>query len=69
MTSTRREIIQEGINNCATASNMAVKLKTHPDPAVAELAKAIHFLAFGAQQIGLGLTDQGRIADLPQLSR
>lgn len=30
--------------------------------------KAVHFLGFGAQQIGLALTDEGREANLPPLS-
>lgn len=65
MTSTRRELILEGIANCQSATALAVPLKDHSDPQVAELAKAVHFLAFGAQQIGLALSDQGRTNDLP----
>lgn len=65
MTSTRRELILEGIENCKSATAIAVKLKGSQDPAVQELAKAIHYLSFGAQQIGLALSDESRINDLP----
>lgn len=61
----RRELALEGIENCKTATAMAVPLKSHPDPAVRELAAAIHHLSFGAQQIGLAITDTGRQNDLP----
>lgn len=63
--STRRELALEGIEKCKQATELAVPLKNHPDPQVRELAKAIHFLAYGAQQIGLAITDEGRIDDLP----
>ncbi|MCC2032201.1 hypothetical protein [Microbacterium allomyrinae] len=65
MVSSWRELILEGIQQCHTATAIAVQLKTHRDPAVAELAKAVHFLSFGIQQIGLALSDEGRIDDLP----
>lgn len=61
----RRSLALEGIENCKTATAKATPLKNHPDPAVRELASAIHHLSFGAQQIGLAITDQARINDLP----
>ncbi|WP_377324693.1 hypothetical protein ACFJIY_07500 [Pimelobacter simplex] len=62
---TRRNLILEGIENCKQATSRAVDLKDHADPAVQSLAEAIHFLSYGAQQIGLALTDEGRVNDLP----
>ena len=56
--SSRRELVLEGIQNCQRATAIAVQLKGHQDPAVQQLAQAIHLAAFGAQQIGLALTDQ-----------
>ncbi len=63
--SSRLELIQEGIQKCQTATAKAEPLKTHSDPAIKELATAIHFLAFGVQEIGLALADNGRTDDLP----
>lgn len=62
--STRRELALEGIEKCKQATELAVPLKNHPDPQVRELAKAIHLLAYGAQEIGLALADRGRVNDL-----
>lgn len=61
----RRDLILEGIENCKTATSRAVELKGHSDPAIQSLAEAIHFLSYGAQQIGLALTDPSRANDLP----
>ncbi|MFB7837742.1 hypothetical protein ACWIGW_44275 [Nocardia brasiliensis] len=63
--STRLELVKEGIQNCQAATVKAAKLQTHSDPAVKELANAIHFLSFGVQQIGLAIADEGRSDDLP----
>ncbi|UUW91756.1 hypothetical protein [Pimelobacter simplex] len=63
--STRRNLILEGIENCKLATSRAVDFKSHPDPAIQSLAEAIHFLSYGAQQIGLALSDEGRTNDLP----
>ena len=60
----RAELVAEGVQKCQTATAIAVKLKGHADPAVKELANAVHFLAFGVQEIGLALTEQGRTDDL-----
>jgi hypothetical protein len=61
----RAELIAEGVQKCQAATAAAVELKGHPDPAVQELAKAIHFLAFGVQEIAQALTEQGRVDNLP----
>lgn len=65
MTSTRLDLVREGIQNCQSATAIAVQLKGHQDPVVQELAKAIHFLSFGAQQIALAISDEGRLDNLP----
>jgi len=62
--SSRLELVHEGIQNCQTATAKVKDLRS-PDPAVQELANAIHFLSFGVQQIGLALADEGRNDDLP----
>lgn len=61
----RRDLILEGIANCQSATARAVPLKSHPDADVRALAEAIHFLSYGAQQIGLALSDESRVNDLP----
>lgn len=61
----RLELIREGIQKCQTATAKIERLKGHQDPAIQELANAIHFLAFGTQEIALALTDQSRVNDLP----
>jgi len=63
--SSRLELVHEGIQNCQTATAKVKELRSHTDPAVQELANAIHFLSFGVQQIGLALADEGRNDDLP----
>ncbi len=65
MLSSRLELVQEAIQNCQSATAKVGQLRSHRDPAVKELADAIHFLSFGVQQIGLALSDQGRTNDLP----
>lgn len=62
---TRKQLITEGIQKCQTATAKAVKHKGHSDPALKELAEAVHFLAFGMQEIALALTEDGRENDLP----
>ncbi|PZQ53186.1 MAG: hypothetical protein DI570_24255 [Phenylobacterium zucineum] len=62
----RAEMIREGIGNCAAAATRAVNHKTHADPAIRDLAIALHFVAVGAQQIGLALIVIGRRNDLPR---
>lgn len=65
MLSTRLELIHEGIQNCQRATAKVGRLRSSHDPAVQELANAVHFLSYGVQQIGLALADQGRTDDLP----
>lgn len=65
MQSSRLELVREGIQNCQSATAKVARLRSHPDPAVHELANAIHFLSFGVQQIGQALAEDGRIDDLP----
>lgn len=60
----QRAFILEGIENMKRATEAAVRLKFSNDPEIAELAKAVHFLSYGAQQIGLALTDEGREKNL-----
>lgn len=65
--SSRKNTILEGIGNCQSATSKAIRVRdSTSDPALRELAEAIRFLSFGAQQIGLGLTDEGRHDDLPR---
>lgn len=65
--SSRKNVILEGIGNCQSAMSKAIRVRDSTnDPALRELAEAIRFLSFGAQQIGLGLTDEGRQDDLPR---
>lgn len=63
--SSRLDLVREGIGNCQAATAKVAGLRTHTDPAVQELANAIHFLSYGVQQIGLALADEGRNDDLP----
>lgn len=60
----QRALILEGINKLRTATDIAVRLKSSNNPEIAELAKAVHFLSFGAQEIGIALTDTGRERNL-----
>ncbi|MGC4154816.1 MAG: hypothetical protein QM628_17325 [Propionicimonas sp.] len=61
----RREMVLEGIEQMKVATAKAVPLKSHADPDIRALAEAIHFLSYGAQEIGLALTDPSRVNDLP----
>ncbi|BBZ65775.1 hypothetical protein MINS_12040 [Mycolicibacterium insubricum] len=63
--SSRLDLVQEGIQNCQSATAKVSGLRSHGDPAIKELADAIHFLSFGVQQIGLALSDKGRDDNLP----
>lgn len=65
MVGTRLETVRAGIQNCKTATDKAARLRSHSDPAVRDLADAIYFLSYGAQQIGLALSDESRADDLP----
>lgn len=63
--SSRLDLVHEGIGNCQAASAKVAGLRSHADPAVKELANAIHFLSFGVQQIGQALAEEGRADNLP----
>ncbi len=63
--SSRLELVHEGIQKCQTATAKVQDLKSNSDPAIQELATALHFLAYGVQQIGLALADESRTNDLP----
>lgn len=65
MVSTRLELVREAIQNCQSATAKVRQHRSHSDPAIKELADAIHFLSFGVQQIGLALSDEARHNDLP----
>ncbi len=64
MSSSQRELVLEAIRNAQTATAKAVPLTDSSDPQVRELAIATHHLAFALQQIGLALTDEGRVRNL-----
>jgi len=64
MVASQRELILNAINNLQQATEIAKGLKASSNPEVAELAKAVHFASYGAQEIGRALTDQGRQKDL-----
>lgn len=66
--SSRRELTLEAIGNLQAASARAVKLKDSNDPEIKSLAEAVHFLSFGAQQIALALSDEGRADDFPWIT-
>lgn len=61
----RRTLALEGIQKCKTATAKLERLKRHQDPAIQELAEALHFVAFGVQEIALAITDESREDDLP----
>ena len=63
--SSRLDLVREGIQNCQSATAKVGGLRSHSDPAIKELANAIHFLSFGVQQIGLAIADEGRDDNLP----
>lgn len=64
MVASQRELVLNAINNLRQATEIAGRLKSSSNPEVADLAKAVHFASYGAQEIGLALTDQGRQKDL-----
>lgn len=63
--SSRLDLVHEGIGNCQSATAKVADLRDHADPAVKELANAVHFLSYGVQQIGLAISDLGRADNLP----
>ncbi|GAB2747808.1 hypothetical protein GCM10027039_01820 [Terrabacter koreensis] len=64
---TTKEALDEARSNMAHGTTIAARLKESADsPEVRQLAEALHFIGFGAQQIALALTEPGRVNDLPQ---
>ena len=63
--SSRREVALDGISNLRRALEMALAVEDSAvSQEVRELARAVRFAAYGAQQIGIALTDRGRVNDL-----
>jgi hypothetical protein len=55
---TRREALNEGRNNIAEGTTAAAELaRSATSDEIWELAKAVHWIGFGAQQIALALTE------------
>ena len=62
---TRRQQVEEALNNIRTGTSRAARLKeTAQNPEVRELATAMHFIGYGAQQAILAFTDRGRVNDI-----
>lgn len=62
---TQRQTLEEARGNIAHGTGIAARIKeTSQNPEIRELAKAIHFIGFGSQQIVNAFTDSGRIKDL-----
>lgn len=64
MVASQREVVLNAIDNLKRATEISVRLKSSSNPEIADLAKAIHFASYGAQEIGIALTDEGRHKDL-----
>jgi hypothetical protein len=61
----RREALQEARDNIHTGTAIAARLKDSAQSSeMRELAKAIHYIGWGSQQIVDALTDAGRVNDL-----
>ncbi|MFU0530950.1 hypothetical protein [Gardnerella vaginalis] len=53
-----KEKLETAINNMSVGTAIAARLKTSAsDPDVKELAKAVHFIGYGAQQAALAIKD------------
>ena len=64
MALTRRQALEEARQNIATGTTTAAHLRDSAESEeVRELARAVHFIGFGAQQIALAFLDE-RIDDL-----
>ena|GEM_PF-2455498 len=65
MVASQRELLRNALNNIVTGTNIAARLQESAQSMeVRELAKAMHFIGYGAQETVLALTDEGRIKDL-----
>lgn len=64
---TAKQALEEARSNMAHGTTIAAQLKdSAQSDEVRQLAEAVHFIGFGAQQIVLALTESGRVNDLPQ---
>ncbi len=62
---TRRQALDEARENMARGTTTAARVRdTTADAEVRELAKAVHLIGYGAQQIALAFTERGRVDDL-----
>ena len=62
MTASQRELLGNALSNIDNGTNIAVRVKESAhDPQVRELATAVHFIGYGAQEIVHALIDEGRI--------
>lgn len=62
---TQREALDEALGNIRFGTSIAARLKDHAQTEeMRELAKAVHYIGYGAQQIALTFTDRGKIKDL-----
>lgn len=58
MDCSNKEKLETAINNMSVGTAIAARLKTSAsDPEVKELAKAVHFIGYGAQQVALAIKD------------
>lgn len=62
---TQRQALEEARGNIAAGTTIAARLKeSSQNPEIRELAKAVHYIGFGSQQIVNAFTDSGRVKDL-----
>lgn len=63
---TTKEALDHARANIAHGTTLAAKLKeSAQSDEVRQLAQAVHYIGFGAQEIALALTEPGRVNDLP----
>lgn len=63
----RKDALEHARSNIAHGTNIAAQLKgSAQSEEIRQLAQAVHYIGFGAQEIVLALTDTGRVNDLPQ---
>lgn len=59
---TQRQALEEARGNIAAGTTIAARLKeSSQNPEIRELAKAVHYIGFGSQQIVNAFTDSGRV--------
>ena len=60
---TQRQALEEARRNIACGTSIAARIKeTSQNPEIRELAKAIHFIGFGSQQVVNAFTDSGYLS-------